>query len=439
MQIKTETKVGAFVIIALAIMAYMALFLGTFKWHLRNYDSYSVIFENVAGLVKKADVKIAGVKVGWVDKIKLASDGSVVEVTIMVGERYKLYADAKVEIGQDGLLGSKFVSIRPGCINADLVTPGNRLVLRGQAPVSIDDLINKFQEIAQNINLFVAKVAPASEGINNAIKKLDNLLEQDFNKIIAGMEDTLGVIKSIGIKLDKGTGTFSKLLNEPDLYDDIKITTNQLKCVSQLYHDVNFVVDSHFEAMFRKCDNYCHNQAKGYLDLWANFNRNYFGLFELVWSQCGGVKNREEFFTSYYNSNNQLLSQAQIADLGCAYSVVPPLTKETTVKRDMFLYGIQAGRWFNNIAFRAGLIESYFGFAFDYDIPLLNDHWSWVTTLECFDFKGQNRLCDNRPHFKWLNEVYYKNNLYLAFGLDDFVSKNNLNPFVGVGLNFGDD
>jgi hypothetical protein len=61
-----------------------------------------------------------------------------------------------------------------------------------------------------------------------------------------------------------------------------------------------------------------------------------------------------------------------------------------------------------------------------------------VTTLECFDFKGQNRLCDRRPHFKWLNEVYYKDNVYLAFGIDDLISKDSLNPFIGIGLSFGD-
>jgi len=441
LQIKTETKVGAFVVIAIATLAYIAMHLGALKLNLRSYDPYTVVFQNISGLAKKADVKIAGVKVGWVDKIKLTNNGSTAEVVIMLGDRYRLYSDASVEISQEGLLGAKFISLRPGSLEGKLLTPGTSLTLNGNTPVSMDDVISSINQVAQKIDLFISKITPVADSVNSlnaAIKKLDQFLEQKFDKVVGNIDGTACEIKSIAQKINNSNGSLGKFLNEPALYDDFKTATTKLKRATQLYDEINFVVDSHFEAMFRSCTDYCHRQSKGYLDFWANFNERYFGLFELVWSECGGVIGRKDFLTSYYNQNNQFLTPAQIADLGCAYSVVPPITKETVVKRDLFLYGIQAGCWFGNLAFRAGLIESYFGLALDYDIPFSSENWSWVTTLECFDFKGQNRLCDRRPHFKWLNEVYYKDNVYLAFGIDDLISKDSLNPFIGIGLSFGD-
>ena len=55
MQFKTETKVGLFVIVAFVMLAYMAHFLTAFNWHLNSYESYTVLFNNVCGLTKKAD------------------------------------------------------------------------------------------------------------------------------------------------------------------------------------------------------------------------------------------------------------------------------------------------------------------------------------------------------------------------------------------------
>ncbi len=438
MQIKTETKVGAFVLVALAVLVYMAIFLGAFKWHLRSYAKYVVSFQNVAGLVKKADVKIAGVKVGWVDKIRLSSKSDLAEVVLMIGDSYQLYADAKIEISQEGLLGSKFINIMPGTNHDKLLLPVNDLMIKGHTPASIEDLITKFDQVAQNIDVFLTKVSPASDGINSAMQKLDQIIEKDFHKMVNGLDQTLDAVQSVVKKVDDGTGAFSKLLNEPELYDNLRQTSHNLRQITQIYGDMGLLVDSHFEAMFRNCsNNYCHKQFKGYLDVWGVFRQDYFGLFELVWSECGGVVKRDEFYTSYFNQNYQPITSTQISQLDSHYALVPPITQETIVKRDQFLYGLQAGKWFNNWAVRAGLIESYLGFALDYDFPFSNPDWQWITTLEFFDFKGQGRLCDRRPHFKWLNEVFFRKNLYLAFGIDDFISQNDLNPFIGVGITFG--
>ena len=147
---------------------------------------------------------------------------------------------------------------------------------------------------------------------------------------------------------------------------------------------------------------------------------------------------REQIYTSYFNSNDRLLTPQELQNLSCAYSVVPAITKEAVVERNTLTYSCQFGKLFcDHYAFRLGLFESYFGMALDWDIPFDSDNIRWVSSFEMFDFKGQNRLDDRRPHLKWLNKVFLFKSCYFAFGLDDFVSKHNINPFFGMGIRFG--
>ena len=111
----------------------------------------------------------------------------------------------------------------------------------------------------------------------------------------------------------------------------------------------------------------------------------------------------------------------------------------TTVNRNQLRFGIQFGKIFGNIALRFGLFDGTGGMGFDFDIPFPTDKFRWVTTFEAFDFYGWNRIDDRRPHLKWINRMYIFNNIYLTFGADDFVSKNNANVFFGAGVRFGDD
>ena len=68
-----------------------------------------------------------------------------------------------------------------------------------------------------------------------------------------------------------------------------------------------------------------------------------------------------------------------------------------------------------------------------------NKDLRWVTSFEVFDWRGRDRVNDERPHAKWLNKIYFMRNLYVAFGADDFISKENANPFFGAGIRFVDD
>ena len=99
---------------------------------------------------------------------------------------------------------------------------------------------------------------------------------------------------------------------------------------------------------------------------------------------------------------------------------------------------MQFGKLFNYVTVRAGLIEGTGGFALDLFVPFRERH-GVLSTFKMYDFRGKNRLNDERPHLKWINRIFLYNSIYLAFGFDDFVSKNDRSIFLGAGFRFGDD
>ncbi len=116
-----------------------------------------------------------------------------------------------------------------------------------------------------------------------------------------------------------------------------------------------------------------------------------------------------------------------------------PIKDRVRKKKNYMSFGFQFGKRFDRLALRVGMFENSFGMACDYYLPLRTDKIHWITTLEAFDFKGLNRINENRPHIRWLNKVFFMKNLYTAFGVGDMIGKHTAAPFFGGGIRFGDD
>ncbi|HEB41866.1 MAG TPA: MCE family protein, partial [Candidatus Dependentiae bacterium] len=92
MQAKIETRVGIFVLAALGVFIYMGFKIGAFRFDRAKYNKYIMYFEDISGLSRKADVKIAGVRIGWVEKINLVPNHDLrAEAEVMILKSYTLY------------------------------------------------------------------------------------------------------------------------------------------------------------------------------------------------------------------------------------------------------------------------------------------------------------------------------------------------------------
>jgi len=190
--------------------------------------------------------------------------------------------------------------------------------------------------------------------------------------------------------------------------------------------------------MHRSAENYQFEDSKGYVDVRIHPNEDYFYLIQFASSQKGFI-DRQERLKRYIDDNLQTIYPDTL-NLTDNNKVENIFRKEKTyINRNSLKLGIQFGKIFGDVAIRCGLFEGTAGVGVDVDIPFGTENFRWVTTLELFDMSGWNRIEDRRPHFKWLNRMYFMRNLYITFGADDFVSRHNASGFVGAGLRFADD
>ena len=130
----------------------MGFKIGTFRFDRRDYVSYSLSFTDISGLSRKADVKIAGVKVGWVESVDLLPDGvRRAEATVKIHKKYRLYDNAYGTVRQDGLLGPKYVELVPGDPTLKQLHAGMMLREPSMEAVSVDELMREFKYIASNV------------------------------------------------------------------------------------------------------------------------------------------------------------------------------------------------------------------------------------------------------------------------------------------------
>ena len=176
----TENRVGIFVLAALGIFAYMGFKIGAFRFDRGHYAQYTMYFKDVSGLSKKADVKIAGVKVGWVEDIGLEPDnGLKAEASVMVLRDYKLHSDAYAVVRQEGLLGAKYLELIPGDSLLPQLKEGQTLSKPSKSPVSIDELMSQFQKIAGNVEEITDSFRGAVGGVQGK-EQLQSMFE-NFN------------------------------------------------------------------------------------------------------------------------------------------------------------------------------------------------------------------------------------------------------------------
>jgi len=186
LQGKTETRVGFFILMALGIFLYMGFKIGVFRFDRGRYASYTVFFEDISGLSRKAMVTVAGVNVGWVAERDLVSNGDVrAKVGIMIRKDYKLYDNASAVVRQEGMLGPKYLEIVPGDPLLSQLPFGATLREPTESPVSIDELLRKFQKIAGHVEQVTDSFRDAVGGAQGKeqLRNIFNNLDRAASKI----------------------------------------------------------------------------------------------------------------------------------------------------------------------------------------------------------------------------------------------------------------
>mgnify|MGYP002629418638 CR=1 FL=1 len=133
---RNELLVGGLVLLSALIFTWMSIQVGALK-SLGNTIRVTARFEDAAGLVEDAAVKVAGVKVGGVQDLDIDFDTAV--VTLVLDADAGLRSDVRAQVRARSLLGEKFIALTPISRDAPLLADGDVIATIGT--VDIDQLV----------------------------------------------------------------------------------------------------------------------------------------------------------------------------------------------------------------------------------------------------------------------------------------------------------
>jgi phospholipid/cholesterol/gamma-HCH transport system substrate-binding protein len=137
---KVEISVGAFVVIGGLALAYLSFTLGGLSFQSKRHYLLTARFSSVGELKLGDSVKLAGVSIGEVKRVKLVNFAA--EAELLLDDDIKLPDDTIASIQSAGLLGDAYVSLSPGGSDRNLASGAH--ILHTEPAVSITELIAKY-------------------------------------------------------------------------------------------------------------------------------------------------------------------------------------------------------------------------------------------------------------------------------------------------------
>jgi phospholipid/cholesterol/gamma-HCH transport system substrate-binding protein len=122
-----QLRIGTFILVSLGVFFAIVYLLGARARYFESKYEIAAEFSEVAGLIEGATVRLAGVQIGRVTSVVLATNpGGKVRVTMTVARRFheRIRENSEARIATQGLLGDKIVDITPGTPEAPPVRPG---------------------------------------------------------------------------------------------------------------------------------------------------------------------------------------------------------------------------------------------------------------------------------------------------------------------------
>ena len=271
---------GLIVILTFVLFYFMVQYL---KNDLTGQSTYNfvVLFESVQGLNEGDNVNMLGKKIGKVNSTNIT--GQKVQVRLSIDRTYinMIPIDSEIEVTSDGLMGSKYVSIKPGLSTKKMISDGD--LVEGKREYDYTMITGDIQPLTQDLAAF-ARALRATLGesekdnirssleniksataqidtvvIGNLVGTIDNIIDDlndmsddvgsfvkdskvairsvssissDFSNSLKEFNNSISKLNYIVDKLNSDKGTIGKLINNQSLYNSM----------DKLVSDINGIV-----------------------------------------------------------------------------------------------------------------------------------------------------------------------------------------------------
>ena len=242
---KVETKVGMLFIVAVAMVAGFAYYLGVLNPFSRQNYLYAG-YNFAGGIEVGSPVRVMGIKVGKVEEVKFDPGMKIGTEEVKLRMKLSISKDAWPTVRKDsrffinlaGVIGEKYVEVSPGSIEKGEFNPGD--MVRGEDPPRIDQLISQSYGLAGKIIDMIEQnkgsVSDTMDKMNGLVTNLNKTLvlldkisrNEKYAKIVDNIGEITGDLTILTAKLrgpeaEKTLALLHKLLWRLDGLDEENI------------------------------------------------------------------------------------------------------------------------------------------------------------------------------------------------------------------------
>jgi len=490
-QVTTEAKVGIFVVMGIAILTYMTLTIGQYKFGKEKGYPLKVRFKSMAGVDLKSPVKIAGVDIGKVEEIHLDKD-NIAELTLRIADEVVIPEDSEAVVRGTGLMGEKHIEIIPGSHQAKKMKAGEE-ILRTKTPTDMDQLFSQLSDVildikgvtsslnkvlggeegTESLRAIISNIRDVTENLNRAfadnhlgrtiqnfeafsqdMKDISSQNREALNQTVSNLEEFSRVLRErtpeISESLRVAADNLSEILREnrgnlKDTVENIKVASGKLQDTLDSITNVSKKIEKG-EGTIGKLINDDTTYEK--LNSTLTGLDNYFSKvqsFKFFIDYRGEYLTERQETKSYLNLRIQptpdkyyLLGIVSDPDgyrttsdtLTTTSTTGTVATHEERTTDDRLKINAQIAKRYYDFAVRGGILESTGGVGADY--YLFRDKVK--LSFEAWDFNRKPT-----PHLKASASYDFFKHLFLVAGGDDLSSKERRSFFAGGGIKFEDD
>ncbi len=236
-----EVRVGLFVILAIGLLIFLILNASgdiSFARKVRLKTQ----FLTAEGLRPGGEVRLAGVRIGKVDDVKLlppSDDPNAPKVEAVLALDSKVdgkavtdlvRTDSKAQLATPSLLGSdRIINITPGTSLGNPVHEGEKLATTTEGGMA--QLTASGNELVEQLNQLSTQVTDITRKVNEGQGTLGRFVNDEafYDNLNLTIRETQGIIQ----QLRNGNGSAARLINDPALYNNVTAISTQLQGISE--------------------------------------------------------------------------------------------------------------------------------------------------------------------------------------------------------------
>jgi phospholipid/cholesterol/gamma-HCH transport system substrate-binding protein len=219
-------RVGLFFLLGLALTWVTFETLSGGK--LFREDGYTILapFPSLKELKNGDEVRMAGVKIGVVERTQLNTGKRRAEAILRINAGTKIPNDAVASIAMAGLIGTNYLGVDLGSAGAPPLRPGEEI--RTRATPDLNSVLSDLGDLGKKLEGALGAFGNAmggKDGQPGLFQKLDRLVTENHDKVTATMTN----LQEITTKVNRGEGTIGRLVNDPALYNELVTTVQDIK------------------------------------------------------------------------------------------------------------------------------------------------------------------------------------------------------------------